>query len=69
MLPELEMNLSTYPGVSFSRGICWDVGMVDISMVFQVLFRVKCMQLELSMCNTCSLSDNYLTIDQHDKSG
>lgn len=67
MLPELETDLSTYPRVSFFRGISCDVGMVDISMVFQVFFRVKCVQLELNMCNTFCLSDNYLTIDKHEK--
>lgn len=67
VLPELEMNQSTYPRISFFRGISCDVRMVNISMVFRIFFRVKCIQLELNMGNTFSLSDNYLTIDKHER--
>lgn len=69
VLPELEINLSVYPRAGSSRGISCDVGMVGIAMVFHVFFRVKCIQLELNMCNTFSLSDNHLTIDTCEKNG
>lgn len=60
---QLEMKLSTHPRVGSSRGISHDTGMVEISMVFQVLFRVKCTQSQLNMCST--FSDNHLIIDKH----
>lgn len=50
-----------YLRVGSSSGLSHDVGMVDISMVFQVFLRVKCTQSGLDMCNTFSLSNDHLT--------
>lgn len=62
---ELEIELSTYLQAGSSRGISRDGGMVEISMLFQVFFSMKCTRLVLNTCNTLSLSDGRLAIDKH----